>query len=1032
MLSGERMPPLTLGSGRTSPSSLGSFDPFEGSIGSSSDVSGGGSGGNGVSYITCIDFFVPLDLACGPPDDLSHATTPRRFGGTDGHGSAGAGSGSSNSPASSGSPLSSSQQRGGPTSPQQQQQQRKRPRGPRSLRSLLFDERPMVSFTDHNKGYTPTIEYLKGSSDEGAEAVGKKSPAAASSSATSSPLDGVLSNDSFTNNSAFARTGDSQPRFSSSGYLVPASPPPGASSSPSSAVGAGGSGGPSPSSPSGQQLTMSPTKPRAVVDGIECMRYNLIDREHRQEVATNLRDICQRLGPRRARRMVLPALDLLFDFEDTTLLIAQALPAIFAACEGATHAHLFVSLIYDLCSAPDPLVAVEAAAAVKTILTEARDGAKAVLDHFFPVLSDMTFSPYASLRCSSALVMALLARLAATEEERSECLQNYRYLCGDTDVSVRRSALSTLHEWLAVVPSAEWARFPLGLVDGFLAEKNHDTVRIQLVEVIVRLAARVGKYLAAKHLLPPTVALAADRSWRVRFVLASHIGFLFDALAGEAGDLMPTVLRLANDEEVQVRVSAARQIGTIAAVAPAATVETTLVDAVRSLGNDASPEVRAGVAKSIGPVVAACAPAVGRPLILDVMVPLLSDTAVPLVQHTAIMSMAAMAPLMAERSAGDIYSLVVVQLETASRSSTWRVRESVANLLHHFAGHVRSAEQFDELMPIMMRLINDDSSAVRCAVVRGIPHTVARLGPAWAVRTLGRLLDMLVEPQRSKFYQRIQACTILGACLPILAKDMSAPWQQQQQQHQTQRVGNGSGLGSTIGSVSPVVSPAVVVAGQPLSNGIASVGSGGQAAAAAAFHFAASPVSQAIVASPLSVSSSAMTASSASGAVFLPPAAQGPFVGIEGAATALVSPSSDRALPASPSGPLSSASSASQQQHQQQQQLPHFSRLANDVRVAFNERVRAVISRLVTDKVLSVREACARLLVSLSDEAPDLFTAECEAWAAAIVLADGYEPAKDIILRAGIPVGASAELPQPIPPALAATTSHTQEDTNPF
>lgn len=823
-VSNERMPPLALYNNRCdSPQ-----DPFENSFSS-------GVGGGGSNYISCIDFFVPVDLACGPPDDLSHATTPRV--------------GSTNTVDFS--------------SAKNKQKQKKKLRG---LRSLLFGERPTV-VGDSSRGYQPSIEYVKPSpactDAEGNK--GEKAKVAATLGMPATSTGVAAAAPSMIDNSAIAfHTGlnvSSVPSSRSSDFQDYKR-------------------GKSPTSKN--SLTFSASKPRAVVDGIDCQRYNLVDREQRQEVANNLREICHRLGPRRSRRMVLPALDLLCDFEDTTLQIAQSLSDVFFACEGTTHSHLFVSLIYDLCSAPDPAVSSEAAKSVKRILLDSGEEVKDVLDHLYPVLTDMTFSPWTSVRCSAATIQPLLAKIVSSSEDKLECKSNFKFLCEDLDVTVRRSALSVLHEWLTVISASEWHKFPLGVVDGFLSEKNHDTIRIQLAEVIVELAQVVGKPLASQFLLNPTVQLAKDRSWRVRYIVSSHFGALYNCFSQQEKLLMPSMLRLASDEEVQVRVSIAKQIGTIAALASNVTVETTLVDIVHTLGKDESPEVRAGIAKSIGPVVAACAPSVGRPLIMQVLLPLLSDTSFPLVQHTAIMGLAAMAPLMADKAATDLFSLVVLQLQTASQSTAWRVRESVANLLHHFAAHVRTPDQFEELVPILIRLINDDSSAVRCAIVHGLPMTVQRLGATWSTKNITRLLDFLVDKTKSKFYQRIQACTILSGALPILERDLAASW--------------------------------VLVGAQNQSS--SSVGS-------------------------------------------------------------MPSSSTNRAQ-------INSGDNK------------YFSTLSTETRTNFNSLVGEVISRLIMDKVLSVREAAARLVITIFEDSPSLFVAEREGWANAL-RADAEPTVKEII-----------------------------------
>ena len=302
-------------------------------------------------------------------------------------------------------------------------------------------------------------------------------------------------------------------------------------------------------------------------DNLLCYRYNLADREQRNFVLSKLVDICKTLGQKLSRTYVLPSLERLLDVDDATYPISKVIPQLFELCDGYKSAGNFTMLLQSLCGSADFVVAGEAIKGTKAILMEectridtllattsaepqyARQLAecsnqlqrKATLEgirkevlvsksslcrNVLPALHEMADSLWSGQRCAAAALLPSMAKLLGTEEAISRATTMYIELCEDPDVTVRRIAVAALHEWLPVVSSSEWMDFPLSLVTYFASEPKQDGVGINLALELVPLAQGIGKALTSRLLLAPTIRLARDVSWRVRYTIATSIGAL--------------------------------------------------------------------------------------------------------------------------------------------------------------------------------------------------------------------------------------------------------------------------------------------------------------------------------------------------------------------------------------------------------------------------------------------------------------------------------------------------------------------------
>jgi serine/threonine-protein phosphatase 2A regulatory subunit A len=129
---------------------------------------------------------------------------------------------------------------------------------------------------------------------------------------------------------------------------------------------------------------------------------------------------------------------------------------------------------------------------------------------------------------SSAYMLHVVAgKLAghSFEEARNTLLSLFISLCSDEAPIVRRSCCSNLGKYAAVIGEST-ARDALISCCAKLSKDEQDSVKLLAVDACIQIAQRCKSPTVVSQLYSCALALATDRSWRVRYAAADKYGDL--------------------------------------------------------------------------------------------------------------------------------------------------------------------------------------------------------------------------------------------------------------------------------------------------------------------------------------------------------------------------------------------------------------------------------------------------------------------------------------------------------------------------
>ena len=173
----------------------------------------------------------------------------------------------------------------------------------------------------------------------------------------------------------------------------------------------------------------------------------------------------------------------------------------------------------------------------------------------------------------------------------------YFRLCADEAPMVRRAAASNLGN---LAKEAGLVDVQQEFLEPFrkLSEDDQDSVRIQTAQNCVTLANLLPAELKLSRIRPIVVAIANDKSWRVRWSLATHIHSVCLSLGPEItnSSLIGICEGLLSDNEPEVRSAAASNIPAFSAIIRKDLVLARIILAVHRLVADSSELVRCSLA----------------------------------------------------------------------------------------------------------------------------------------------------------------------------------------------------------------------------------------------------------------------------------------------------------------------------------------------------------------------------------------------------------------------------------------------------
>lgn len=487
-----------------------------------------------------------------------------------------------------------------------------------------------------------------------------------------------------------------------------------------------------------------------------------IDLEARLRSVQNIALIATALGPVRTRDELLPfVVDTIDDEEEIQACLAAELKKFPQLVGGPEHVHCLVPALEALVSAEDASVRDKAVDTLSHLISVAAPDSLLQFAALFRKLADGQW--FTTRSVAATIAAGLYRRVPATLQ--NELLKRFAILGQDTTPMVRRAVAAALKDLIAVATDAA-LELTLSRILADCARDAQDSVRLNAAGCLPSLALR-----APASALPLFTTLAADESWRVRYMVADSIIEFQAADASEATqvELVRIFVALLADKEAEVRGAAAGKVFAFCkALGPANRVKTIheqILPCLVTLCSDSSEHTRsalAGVIMGLGALV-------GKDITVQSLLPLFllllkdetSDVRLNIISHLEDVNKVI--------GIGQLTQALLPAVQELAAEKAWRVRQAIIDNIPLVARQL-GAEFFNEhLMPLCKLWLQDPIFSVRRSATGIFSVVAAAFGAEWLKLFV---MPLFLELSKSaNFMHRLTSVMALNAIVDHCDKE---------------------------------------------------------------------------------------------------------------------------------------------------------------------------------------------------------------------------------------------------------------------
>ncbi|TEB35039.1 ARM repeat-containing protein [Coprinellus micaceus] len=434
------------------------------------------------------------------------------------------------------------------------------------------------------------------------------------------------------------------------------------------------------------------------------------------------------LGSDRAREELIPFLQDSVDDEDEVLLaLAEELGRNFEEyIGGKEYAHLLLGPLENLSAVEETLVRDKAAESISKIAAVLSQ--EQIEQYYIPLVKRLSQGEWFTSRTSSA------ALYAAVYDKVSPAIQDelrklFSALGSDDTPMVRRAAA----KWLGPL-LAHFAQHHL-LSDGLpiyrrLQSDDQDSVRLLTIEDLIAIAKRISPAEVKEHLLKQIKQSIGDKSWRVRYMAATHFNELAVAVGKDLvrEELVGLFVNLLKDNEAEVRTAGASQIPGFSSQLEKEVILARIIPCVRDLSQDSSQHVRAALGKEISGLT----PLLGKEATIEHLLPLflhLLKDDFPEVRLNIISKLETVNNVIGVELLSD--SLLPAIMELAEDKS-WRVRQAIIEYIPLLAKQLGKPMFDEQLGNLCMSWLGDTVYSIRESATVNLRNLTEVFGVEWA------------------------------------------------------------------------------------------------------------------------------------------------------------------------------------------------------------------------------------------------------------------------------------------------------------
>ncbi|EAX94620.1 HEAT repeat family protein [Trichomonas vaginalis G3] len=487
-------------------------------------------------------------------------------------------------------------------------------------------------------------------------------------------------------------------------------------------------------------------------DLIENLRSEVLN--ERLNAVQSLKIISKTLGPERSRSELLPYIaETIDNTEEVWMRVAEQLPQILEEIGGSQHVSVILTLLKQICEIEDAKVQETATKSFISLSHKATP--EELSEFFFPVLKEMCEDTWHPLRSAAATILGATFSLYPDSLHKKLGLF-FPSISVDQMTIVRRSLATALPIFITTAQTQE----QFDIIERLITTLSDDLSHAVLIELPLALS-----------FLPPTMSelkinstkrIFASPRWQARAVLADSLAKIFIDGPPPADVVKGIADPASIDAAVEVRASIARSLPFIYDSGAYSLDE--FAKFATAIASDKNTSVRSAVAKSIGDISGApeslCSP----------LLSLLLEDGDNNVKLAALTSVA---------KTGYAVSAAAKHIGNLIKFSPWRTQLPIPGIIPEIARTTDVQYFTDNFIPLVIKLMTNESSDVRKNMVKALPLISEIYGQDWKITTFAPLFEQTFDTKdyqvRQTVIQAIFALKIVDRCSGVIEKAILDP-----------------------------------------------------------------------------------------------------------------------------------------------------------------------------------------------------------------------------------------------------------------
>ena len=285
-----------------------------------------------------------------------------------------------------------------------------------------------------------------------------------------------------------------------------------------------------------------------------------------------------------------------------------------------------------------------------------------------------------------------------------------------------------------------------------LVGDEQDTIRMICVGATVAIAKILPKEENKRVMLPITLQIFEDKSWKVRLAIAKNFPDLAGAFGKEIVDanLVTKFSILLKDDEADVRTAAITSLKFCLKTISPEKIQSTLISQLGDMMKDSSFNVRTGLTGSLCAICTVIKKDITLTKLAPMLVELLKDD-----HHEVKMGiLAGIQPVATSIGPDFISSSMLMSFSNLMKDSKWRVRNSVLELLGNLAKEFGKDFYAKSVEQIFLQCLTDTVAEVRETGIMKVEMLANAFKADWVIKAyIPKASDIFNKDKQGYLYR---------------------------------------------------------------------------------------------------------------------------------------------------------------------------------------------------------------------------------------------------------------------------------------